>query len=112
MKKIIALGLTLVMVLSLAACGSKLASGDLIGIWSGSWEYDGKDINCSIEFDRDGTYANVVYQNNSVASKEKGTYTIDGNKVILYENGNKGISTTYQYKNGKLTNNGHNLSKE
>ena len=111
MKRAIVILLVLVMVLSLAACaGSKTTSGDFIGVWSGSYEWEGDNYNKSIEFERDGTYSSVLYKNNSLVKTEKGTYTIDGSKVVLKDN--SGGSTTYKYSDGKLTNNGHSFAKE
>lgn len=109
MKKIIAFLLALAIVSMLVACS--ISSGDLIGIWSGSWEFDGHTINNSVQFKRDGTYYEVTYRDHTLASTEEGTYTIDGNKVMCEDNVFHGI-TTYKYFHGKLTNNGHSLTKE
>jgi len=111
MKKLIALFLVVIMVISLCACGKKLSAGDLIGIWSGAWEYEGHRINTAIQFERDGTYAQITFRDNTVSSVEEGIYTIDGNEVNCKQNGPFG-TTTYKFSGGKLTNNGHSLSKE
>ena len=60
----------------------------------------------------DDTYASVTYKNGSYYETESGTYEIDGMKVSLHPNGNTGHSTPYEYKNGKLVNNGHEFSKD
>ena len=124
MKKFCVLLLTAALLLSLAGCGPSLSSGDLIGVWSGAWEgakdtsLEGININVSIEFKRDGTYSKVVYHDNSFVSVETGTYTIDGKVVDTYDDGQpvfpgvSPVSIPYKYSKGKLTNNGHSLSKE
>lgn len=109
MKRVIVILIVLVIVLSLAACGS-LSSGELIGVWSGAYKWESNNYNVSIQFDRDGTFIEVVYRNNNLVNADQGTYTIDGNKVKC-KNSDHSI-TTYKYSGGKLTNNGHSLSKE
>lgn len=109
MKRAISFILAVMMCLSLCACGSELTSGDLIGVWSGSWEYDGNQFNKSIEFNRDGSFIAATYKNNTLSTVEEGTYTIDGREVICDLNGPRII---YKYSGGKLENNGTHLSKE
>ena len=100
----------LLIILMLNGCGS-IASGDLIGVWSGSWEYEGKQINSSIQFERNGDYEQVTYTDGSLSSTEDGTYTIEGNKVILKDN-QFGSTSPYTYSGGKLKQNNHSYSKE
>lgn len=112
MKKIISVSLVLVILLFLAACGSsKLTSGDLIGTWSGSWEFNGNNINSSIEFQRDGTLVKVSYINNEMSKLETETYIIDGNKVVINWD-NPPSTTTYKFKDGRLTDSPVIYSKE
>lgn len=113
MKRGISLLIAITIILSLAACGSSSSdSGELIGVWSGSWEYAGRDINCSVQFKRDGTYVDNTYVNHELQTPETGTWEMKGNKVILYIDGNKGHLQEYKYSGGKLINNGHSLTKE
>lgn len=109
--------LIVVFVLSFAGCGT-LTTGDLIGTWSGSWDFNGATINNTIEFDIDGTYKEISYHNNELSDIKTGTYVIDGNKVStthIHTNPNNGYKTpvtiTYKYRGGKLRNSGHYLSK-
>lgn len=108
MKKAVALLLALVMVLALCGCG--LSSGDLVGVWNGSWEYNGNMINEIIAFESNGHYEKAVYINGNPYSTESSTYEIKGNKLILHKNDDTGY-TEYKYHNGKLTNNKHDLTK-
>ena len=100
----------LIITILLCGCGS-VSSGDLIGVWSGSWEYEGKQINSSIQFERNGDYEQVTYTDGSLSSTEDGTYTIEGNKVILKDN-QFGSTSPYTYSGGKLKQNNHSYSKE
>lgn len=72
MKKFVSLLLVTVMLLTLAACGSKDA---LAGTWTGDLGADG---TITWTFDGNGK---VKFQN--VASKQGGTYTIDGDQVTI-----------------------------
>lgn len=107
MKKGIVLILALIMILSLAACGSSKSSieesGGIVGVWNGSWEYEGNNYNESVEFMRDGTYDCIRYENNKKIRTEKGTYTVDGSKVVLKDN--SGGKRTWEYRNGTLKSN-------
>ena len=100
----------LLIILVLTGCGS-ITSGDLIGVWSGSWEYEGKQINSSIQFERNGDYEKVTYTDGSLSSTDDGSYTIEGNKGILKSNQN-GSTSPYTYSGGKLKQNNHTYSKE
>ena len=44
-------------------------------------------------------------------STESGTYEVDGSKVYLYKNGNKGTLTEYDYSGNSLRNGGHTITK-
>lgn len=100
----------LIITVFFTGCGS-VSSGDLIGTWSGSWEYEGKQINASIQFERNGDYEKVTYTDGSLSSTENGTYTIEGNKVILKDN-QFGSNSPYTYSGGKLKQNKHTYAKE
>ena len=41
-----------------------------------------------------------------------GTYEISGRRVELHPNGEKGHTTPYEYKGGKLVNNDHEFTKK
>lgn len=110
MKKTAALILVLAMCLSLAACGS-VQIEDLKGVWTGSWEYKGADIEMAVEIDGSGNYVQTSYRNGEFSKTEKGTVAVEGNKVICQINGNPGDTIEYKYSGGTLTNNGHTLTK-
>ena len=109
MKSLIAVILVCAICLTLCACGIK--KEDAIGTWVGSYVYNGNQFTRAFTLSADGTYAEVTYKNGEFSSTETGTYEVKGGKVILHENGNMGISTTYKYKGGALVNNDHEFYK-
>lgn len=117
MKKVlkaISLCTVLVMLLSLLA-GCSVSKDDLVGTWTGSWEYNGKKITSAIVFKADGTYGMSTLSGWDVSSSEAGEYEIKGNKVILYDSSSAVYHGNYMeltYRNGKLENNGHYYSKD
>lgn len=107
MRKIVSLIIALFVFCGmLAGCGesSSQVADDYVGIWYGYKVSTGDDsivfsdyssimkIELTCEFTRDGKYVQHYY----VAGKEgekypqEGTYTIDGGKIILSENGGVG----------------------
>lgn len=113
MKKTTA-AISLILVVSLCfmlvACGP--AVEDVVGTWSGTWEYNGKLIACAIVLNSDGSYAKATLRDDAEPSSESGTYEIKGGEVRLHPNGDMGQTTAYKYKNGTLVNNGHALYKK
>jgi len=110
MKKTIALILVLVICLSLVACGP--SQEDVVGIWTGKWTYEGNTIEKTLLLSPDGTYGALTYKNGALDKLEGGTYEISGKEVELHPDGNTGITTPYDYKRGKLVNNGHELVRQ
>lgn len=110
MKKMLSLLLALGMLLALCACGAA-STDDLAGLWSGSWESEGKQISKTIVFETNGSYLKGSYENEELSSIERGTYAVKGGKVYLYENGEKGSYTKYKYGSDGLENNGHLITK-
>ena len=94
----------------LCACGLK--ESDAVGVWSGTYTYNGNQFSCTFALEGNGKYAKITYKNGSLSSSETGTYEVKGGKVILHKDGNMGVSTEYKYKGGNLVNNGHKFSKE
>ena len=95
--------------LSLCACGLK--KSDAVGVWSGTYTYNGNQFSCGFVLDQDGSYAKITYKNGSLSSSETGTYEVKGGKVILHKDGKSGVSTEYKYKGGNLVNSGHKCCK-
>ena len=108
MKKALALILLVVLCLSLAACTA--SKDDLVGTWSGSWEYEGNLFVETFTLTENGTYTSTLYKNGNLNKTESGTYEIDGNTVDLHPTG-EGSWTSYDYKGGKLINNDHEFTK-
>ena len=109
MKKYVALFLVAVMLLPLAACGSKDA---LAGTWSAklgadgviTWSFDGKG-ECTMEnayMKQSGTYTIDGDQHTVTleAWSEPSTYTfsVDGSSLTMKENSGYGISGTFAKK--------------
>ena len=108
-KSLVAVVLLCVICFSLCACG--ISKKEAIGTWGGSYTYKGNKFVRTFVLGADDEYAEVTFKNGSMSSSEVGTYEVKGNKVILHKDGNKGISTIYKYKGGKLVNNDHEFSK-
>ena len=109
-KSFIAIILVCVICLSLCSCG--ISKEEAIGVWSGSYVYNGNQFSSGFVLSADGTYIQITYKNGNLNSAEEGTYEVKGGKVILHENGDMGISCEYKYKGGKLVNNGHEFYKD
>ena len=110
MKKVTAIVLALLMVLSLAACGSKDA---LAGTWSAdlgddgviTWTFNGKG-KCTMEnayMKQNGTYT-IDGDQLTVKLESWGddastyTFSVDGSSLTLNENTGYGISGTFAKK--------------
>lgn len=122
MKKIVALGLVLIMVLALAACGSDEKKNELVGTWvlDGDWVIKqaaaeagmteeaikgllGDSLNemlnaVTFTFKSDGT-GSVTMD----GDKESFKYTAKDGKLTLTSSEGDTESTNYSVKNGKLT---------
>lgn len=115
LRSILALILALGLLLSLAACGGKkkdTPSGSFAGVWTGSWEYNGNSFTESITLSDDSTYTSVLYKNGEVYRSESGTYEYSDELLELHPQGIESQSTVYTYKNGKLVNNGHEMTRQ
>ena len=113
MKKIkimILVALVCLICISLCACG--ISKEDAVGLWSGTYVYEGNQFACAFVLTEGGDYYKETFKNGSLSSSEIGTYEVKNGKVILHEDGNMGISTEYKYSGGKLVNNGHKFTKE
>lgn len=109
-KSFVTVAVLLAICLSLVACS--LSRKDVVGTWTASWTYNGNSIQKTIVIREDGTYTSTIYRNSKHYETETGTYSIDGKELNLHPNGDKGQSTPYDYKNGKLDNNGHKFTKK
>ena len=108
-KKALSLVLLLVLCLTLTSC--KVSKEDLVGTWTGLWTYEGNSYVRTFVLEDDDTYSAILYKNGDLYEIESGVYEIDGKTVSLYETGEQG-HTNYDYKGGKLVNNGHKFIKE
>lgn len=122
MKKIVALGLVLIMVLALAACGSDEKKNELVGTWvlDGDWVIKqaaaeagmteeaikgllGDSLNemlnaITFTFNSDGT-GNMTMEGEKVSFK----YTAKDGKLSLTSSEGETENSDYTVKNGKLT---------
>lgn len=93
-----------------ALFGGRITQDQLVGIWTGSWYYEGAFIQEGISFEADGTFTELNYRDGTVSSVRYGTYEIKGSKVVCHDKVTN-TSTDYKHKRGKLVNNGHELTK-
>ena len=108
MKKFGALILVVVILaVFLASCAS---SDELIGTWGCNYTYNGNAFYSSFTLEEDGTWTGIVFKNGSLSSTKEGHYKVEGNKVLLYENGEVSYSI-YTYSVGKLENGGRTFEK-
>lgn len=94
---------------TLSGCGAKEA--DVVGIWTGSWTYEGNSISKTLIVTPDHEYASEITNSSTGTKYETGIWEIQGGELKLHPNGNKGQTTAYKYKGGKLENNGHKMTK-
>lgn len=112
MKKIrICLALVLICAVCISICACGLNKEDVIGVWSCTYEFDGSEFYNEFTLSADGTYSKTVHKNGSISSNESGTWTIEGNKVCLFESENS-ANTEYTYRGGKLINADHKFTKK
>ena len=107
MRKYVALFLSVVTLLTLAACGSKDA---LAGASSADFEYDGVITwtfdgkgKCTMEnayMNQDGTYTingdQLTVTLESWSEPSTYTFSVDGNSLTMNENSGYGISGTFE----------------
>lgn len=110
-RRWLAVAMAFVLCLGLCACAGKLTQEDVVGTWSGSYEFEGNHFFCTFDLHEDGTYQKGTTKNGFTSSAESGTYEVDGNEVILHKDGNTGLATRYKYRSDKLVNNGHKFTK-
>lgn len=97
MKRALALILALVLVFCLlAACGA-MSKEELVGTWSGEWDFNGYHWNEELTLKANGTYVEKNYRDGKYYDTETGTYELDGSTLRCYENGNQGGPIT-KYK--------------
>lgn len=112
LKFILALVLLTALCLSLVGCG--LSEEDAVGTWGGSYIYNGSTVTVVFQLFEDGTYLKMVEKDGNMQDLDMGTYTVEkdllGTKVVL-DSDIDSATTTYEYKNGGLYNNGHKFTK-
>lgn len=109
-KRFISIGVVLILCICLCACGSDV--DNLIGAWSGAWVYNGKQISSSFVLSENGQYTGTTLTNGKVSSSNVGTWEYADGELRLHPNGDLYSATVYEYKNGKLINNGHEHIKQ
>lgn len=92
MKKVIAILLVAVLVLSFVACGAK--GGNIVGTWEG--EYDRMTFN----EDGSGSWAERGSANGTFNSGERFTYKVSGSELTIYPDED---TYTYSVSGDKLT---------
>ena len=102
----------LLMALTLTACGP--SEEEVVGLYGGSYEYNGNTYSVGIVITAEGRYAKSTLKNGESNGSEVGDWEVKGSKVILYTDDSHtyhGTSTTYKWKDGQLENNGHYFTK-
>ena len=107
MKK---LGILILIVSILIMAISCVSKDEIIGTWNSEYTYNGNSFNYTFTLENDGTWTGIVYKNGYLSSTKYGTYTIEGNKVSLRENGEVS-KTIYTYSSGTLENSGRIFKK-
>ncbi len=93
---------------------SCLEKNDVVGVWTGSYTYNGNSYTVSISLKENGDYAKLMYKNGYYYSFETGDYEVSGNSIRLYDSSAltyHGVSTKYSYFFGRIQNNGHYLDR-
>lgn len=117
MKKILILVLSVLMVLTMAACGS-VEENDVIGTWRREtlyMAYYGCETDMIATFSDDGTFGVVLvnHENNTPLNMAGGDWTLEEN-VVLAERGDGAGSMvfTYNTKNDTLEFEGYPFQKD
>ena len=85
------------------------AKREIVGLWTGEWDYNGKHINFGIEFTEDGRFGSLAFANNKLSSEKYGSYKVGLFRVICKDSTQAEIH--YWHIAGHLINNGHLLTK-
>lgn len=96
--------------LQLVACGVK--QEDIIGTWTGSWEYNGHAIQATLVLREDNTFSQSSINDGETKDPETGTYKISGSKVVLKFDNEFDGTAEYKFHDGVLTNGNHDLARE
>lgn len=108
MKKFLCLLLTIVVSVSLVACGGNKESANftLEGTYAKAHTYQGNEVVIIITLKSDGTYLKTIVKDDWISSSESGDYELIGDEVNLYDSDSPvyhGAATVYSFKNGNLT---------
>lgn len=117
MKKILVLVLPVLMVLTMAACGS-VEETDVIGTWRRETLYMAY-YNCETDmiatFSEDGTFGVVLvnHENNAPLNMAGGNWTLEENRVLAERGDGAGVMEfTYNTKKGTLEFEGYPFEKD
>lgn len=117
MKKILVLALSVLMVLTMAACGG-VEEADVIGIWRRETLYMAY-YNCETDmiatFSEDGTFGVILvnHANNALLNMAGGDWTLEENRILAERGDGAGVMEfTYNTKKGTLEFEGYPLTKD
>lgn len=108
MKKLVAVLLVVVMLLSLCACGAD--TGEVNAALQGTWRGVTGAVTTQYKFG-DGKFESSVVAAGISMGGNAGTYEITGSKIMLRFNDGRTDKIPYKFKNGTLTLNTLNLQK-
>ena len=110
LKSIAIISLVVIICLSFAACGSKLTKQKAVGVWHGTYEYNGNDFEVTFSLEANGDFERITLKNGDLYKTTTGYYEIKGNKLEMHTDGEDGV-TPYKYNGKALVNNNHNFYK-
>ena len=117
MKKILILVLTVLMVLTMAACGS-VEEGDVIGTWRREtlyMDYYKCETDMIATFSEDGTFGVVLvnHANNTPLNMAGGNWTLEEDRILAERGDGAGVMEfTYNAKKGTLEFEGYPFKKD
>jgi|GEM_PF-3971957 hypothetical protein len=98
-------------VFSAIACGSKLTKETAVGTWRGELTFNVDKCSKTLLINADGSYSSETAAGNDERQYSSGSWEIKNGELYLYINSDKDKIMIYEYKDGKLTQESHSLSK-
>lgn len=93
---------------------SGLEEDDVVGMWSGSYSYNGNSYSVAFELKENGRYSKATFKNGRMHDFEVGDWDVKGGSVYLYDDSSvtyHGSYMKYSYFFGQLGNNSHYFSR-
>lgn len=91
------------LIISMVFVGCGATKEDAIGLWKGSYDYNGNQIDRTMIVNADGSYEETVYYNGSFGRAGTGTWEVKNGKLVLKESGKPG-TIEFSLSDNKLKN--------